>query len=68
MIMFKMPLTEWYFFGKWAESGSWSITSRKEQEHIVRFGIVTQDRNSCRIYSFFLGPITFGFTSLKDVK
>ena len=67
MFYWGIPFTKISFFAKWAETGSWAITNRREQEHTIWLGVVTEDpKKRIKMISFFLGPLCFGFGVLKD--
>lgn len=55
----------WYVFAKMADTGSWSITSKCDIEHIVYFGFLVEDREMGKIRSLILGPLTIGIGRLK---
>ena len=68
--MCKIPLTNFHLFLKFANSGSWSITADRDEntEHTIHIGFMSEERSYGKVWSFIIGPLSFGwgFWKLKE--
>lgn len=65
--MCNIPYTDIFLHMKIANDRSWSITSEKTKiEHIIHFGFISEQRSTGKLFSFIIGPLTFGFCKYKE--